>query len=505
MIPSQLPRTHTMKTHVRNLSLLPVLIAGFGLIPVGWAIAQTFTNLHNFAYVPTDGIYPSGGVILSGSKLYGTTSGGSSDNGMVFAVNTDGTGFTKLHGFTATSDGGVPGGGLVLSGNTLYGTASVGGSMENGTVFAVNSDGTSFAVLHDFADVSAYPDLINSEGAFPDAGLILSGNTLYGTARAGGSSGRGTVFAVNINGTDFTNLYSFTSLSGPDPSTNSDGATPIAALILSGSSLYGVAPSGGSSGNGTVFKLNTNGTGFTTLHSFAPLSGPYPSTNSDGANPSGKLILSGNTLFGMAGGGGSSGNGTLFAVSTDGTGFTNLHNFTSVPPIPGPYTNSDGANPSGGLVLSGNTLFGTTASGGSMERGTVFAVTTDGAGFSSLFNFAAVSAPAFTNSTGVSPGGGLFLSGNTLYGTARDGGSLAYGTVFRLSLPPPPQLTIIRSVGNVVLRWPTNTFGFALQSTTNLVSPAVWSTVSPPSVVVSGQNAVTNPVSGAQKFFRLSQ
>ena len=40
--------------------------------------------------------------------------------------------------------------------------------------------------------------------------LILSGNTLYGTASSGGSSGDGTVFAVNTDGTGFTTLHSFT-------------------------------------------------------------------------------------------------------------------------------------------------------------------------------------------------------------------------------------------------------------------------------------------------------
>jgi formylglycine-generating enzyme required for sulfatase activity len=71
-------------------------------------------------------------------------------------------------------------------------------------------------------------------------------------------------------------------------------------------------------------------------------------------------------------------------------------------------------------------------------------------------------------------------------------------------------LTIIRSAANVILTWPTNAAGFTyagftLQSTTNLVSPAVWNTVSPAPVIVNGQNAVTNPISGTQQFYRLSQ
>jgi hypothetical protein len=69
----------------------------------------------------------------------------------------------------------------------------------------------------------------------------------------------------------------------------------------------------------------------------------------------------------------------------------------------------------------------------------------------------------------------------------------------------PPQLTIIRSGANVIVRWPTNATGFILQSTTNLVSPAVWITNSPAPVIVNGQNAVTNPVFGTRKFYRLIQ
>ena len=99
----------------------------------------------------------------------------------------------------------------------------------------------------------------------------------------------------------------------------------------------------------------------------------------------------------------------------------------------------------------------------------------------------------------------MILSGNTLYGTANGGGSSGNGTVFSLTLPGPPQLTIIPSGPYVILTWPTNAAGFTLQSTTNLVSPAVWTTNSPAPVVVNGQNTVTNPISGAQQFYRLSQ
>jgi len=471
-----------MKTRIKNLFVLPALIAGLGLILTNRVTAQTFTTLHSFTNSP-DGANPYASLILSGNTLYGTTQfGGSSNIGTVFAVNTDGTGFTNLYSFIGSSYEANPRASLILSGNTLYGTATYGGGSDNGTVFAINTNGMGFTNLYSFTG--------GSDGANPFDGLILSGNTLYGTAFNGGSSYSGTLFAVNTSGTGFTNLYTFTG--------GSDGGNPFAGLILSGSTLYGTAEFGGSSGRGTMFAINTNGMGFTNLYSFT--AAPYPNfTNSDGGNPFGGLILSGNTLYGTAAYAGSLAYGTVFKVNTDGTGFTNLYSFTG---------GNDGATPEAGLILSGNTLYGTARLGGSYNGGTVFAINTDGTGFTNLYSFTG-------GSDGATPLAGLILSGNTLYGTAYAGGDAGNGTVFSLSLPPAstPQLTIIPIGANVILTWPANATGFTLEFATNLVSPAVWSTNLPSPVVVNGQNTVTNAIFGAQgdgggsitsqEFFRL--
>jgi hypothetical protein len=87
------------------------------------------------------------------------------------------------------------------------------------------------------------------------------------------------------------------------------------------------------------------------------------------------------------------------------------------------------------------------------------------------------------------------------------GGTNGHGIVFRLSLlnVSPPQLTITLAGANAILTWPANPAGFTLQASTNLVSPGAWITDSPAPVTVNGQNIVTNPVSGTQKFFRLIQ
>ena len=114
----------------------------------------------------------------------------------MFAINTNGTGFTNLHSFSYSSDGGYPGTGLVLSGNTLYGTACEGGSSGDGTVYAINTNGTGFTTLYNFTD--------GNDGGYPYAGLILGGSTLYGVAEEGGSSGYGTVFALSVVSLQFT-------------------------------------------------------------------------------------------------------------------------------------------------------------------------------------------------------------------------------------------------------------------------------------------------------------
>jgi len=64
-------------------------------------------------------------------------------------------------------------------------------------------------------------------------------------------------------------------------------------------------------------------------------------------------------------------------------------------------------------------------------------------------------------------------------------------------------LNIQRAGTNVLLSWPGIFTNFTLVSSTNLVAP-VWNPVSTdPPGVVNGQNVVTNPIAGAQKFYRL--
>jgi uncharacterized repeat protein (TIGR03803 family) len=382
---------------------------GYGVL---FAINPNGTGLTNlYSFTPPnnkpseanpDGANPMANLILSSNVLYGTTeNGGSAGNGTVFAVNTDGTGFTNLYSFTVRSDGAEPVGNVILSGGTLYGTTQYGGESDRGTVFSINIDGSDFTILYRFTN---QPD-----GANPVTGLTLSGNTLYGTTEHGGNYDDGTLFAINTDGSGYTNFYSFTG--------EADGGNPVSGLVLSGNSLYGTTEFGTRSGYGTLYSIQIDGTNVMPLHEFTG--------SPDGGNPYGTLLLAGNTLYGTTGGGGTSGNGAIFAINTSGTGYTNIYSF--------PGGNGGASYPVAGLILSGSTLYGTTEDGGAEYSGVVFSISTNGMNYANVVSFEPN--PGLgpkINSEGANPQGGLILSGTTLYGTAGNGGSASYGTVFSL-------------------------------------------------------------------------
>ncbi|MGA2662229.1 MAG: choice-of-anchor tandem repeat GloVer-containing protein, partial [Verrucomicrobiota bacterium] len=389
-----------------------LLISALGCGDAGAEIA-TIKVLHAFA--GTDGANPVAGLTLSndGATLYGTAQlGGSSEDGTVFSVPASGGVLTTLWPFPGGASGEYPIGGLTLSsdGSTLYGTTT-GLPDSDGTVFAESTSGGAPIWVVTFS---------GANGEFPGAELTLSpdGTTLYGTTQLGGSSGDGTVFSVPTSGlADPTALWSFTG--------GSDGTTPVGGLTLShdGSTLYGTTSGGGgSSPNGTVFSMPASGGTLTTLVSFTGGSGANP-----GLHPEAGVTLSadGSTLYGTTADGGSSGNGTVFAVPASGGGsLTWSVSFTG--------SGDSGVTPDAGLTLSsdGSTLYGTTGAGGSSGNGTVFAVPASGLA-------APITLASFDGVNATDPEAGLTFSsdGKTLYGTSQytSSGGGGNGTVFEVA------------------------------------------------------------------------
>ncbi|HEY4741316.1 MAG TPA: choice-of-anchor tandem repeat GloVer-containing protein [Candidatus Acidoferrales bacterium] len=287
-------------------------------------------------------------------NLYGTTYGVNSvDNGTVFKLGANGQ-ESLLYHFAGDADGANPYAALVrdswgnLYGTTLFGGEGAGCFNGCGTVFEVNTHGTE-TVLHAFSGTGG-------DGSLPYSGLVRDAQgDLYGTTETGGASGFGTVFKLNKAGVEIV-LHSFAG--------GSDGANPYAGLVQDSlGNLYGVTEFGGTSGDGTVFEINTAGKE-KVLYSFAG--------GSDGANPIyASLVLdTQGDLYGTTAYGGgdttacTNGCGTVFKVDTHGRE-TVLYRFSG--------SKGDGAHPVAGLVrdAQGN-LYGTTSEGGTAGMGAVF-------------------------------------------------------------------------------------------------------------------------------------
>ena len=283
---------------------------------IGWGGVYSLDSdgniapVHSFTY--PDGSSPGAAPILDASgTLYGTTyEGGSSGFGTIYKVGTDGSGFVSLHNFAGgANDGAGPGAPLLLDDNgNLYGTTYYGGDSGLGTVFTIKTDGTGFTLLKEFGGA----DGANSLGA-----LIIDGVNLYGTTSVGGSAGFGIVYKLATDGSGFTVLHHF----------DGDGGQfgyPLGRLALDDAGyLYGTTHGGGAFLKGTVFRIKTDGSDYEVLYEFG-------GSALDGANPSNSVILDGaSTLYGTTSFGGVSGFGTIFTIQTDGSGFAILHRFAA--------------------------------------------------------------------------------------------------------------------------------------------------------------------------------
>lgn len=331
----------------RLLNLLVALLASLCLA-LFQGHAQSFTVLHSFG-TNEMGLGPCAALVQGpDGVLYGTTGdGGTCNQGQVFKVQPDGTDYTVLKNCTV-AEGANPNTRLVLAGDTLYGTTVNGGDRERGTIFRIQTDGSRYAVLKHFP---------GREGADPNVDLAFSDDKLYGATERGGWANAGTLFRINTDGSGYTVLHEFSAPSNPS------------SVIVRDQTVYGTTAVGGHLQAGTIFKLHTDGSGFTVLKEFL---------STDGSCPSGALLLSGSTLYGTTLNGGQAGSGVVYALNTDGSGFAVLKDFSEA---------TDGQYPNGGLVLSGSELFGTCYGSASTEFGTLFKVSTNGTGFSVLYAF----------------------------------------------------------------------------------------------------------------------
>lgn len=396
-----------------------IILLIIGLVLPSSLLAEPWRVLHNFG-TPNDVAQPKAGFTTDGNALYGTTQGGPWDgsgqlvgSGGVFKMNFDGSDYTILHTFIDEAGGRYPLSGVVYGNGVLYGTTTAGGQNDSGAIFKVNTDGSDFSLIKSFAvPGSRHGASTNLEGVTPVGDLLLDGETLYGTASAGGFGNKGTLFKINTDGSGFTVLKHF---SAPVFGTNTDGAKPYAGLTLRGSTLYGTTLNGGVYDNGVIFKVETNGSGFMILKDFPPL---INGTNSDGAYLGGGLTLEGDTLYGGTRSGGNFASGTLFKLKTDGRDFVVLKHCST----------NDGAFINAPPLLCGGALYGITYLGGASNGGVIYRVNTNGSHYKIIRSLDVAGGQRSVSD--------LLLQGSTIYSTAGGGGAAANGVAFAYDVPP---------------------------------------------------------------------
>ncbi len=317
------------------------------------------TILYSFQNNGSDGQSPKAGVIDVQGTLYGTTlAGGTHGSGTVFSLDPTTSAEKVVYSFQNNgSDGASPFAALIDVNGTLYGTTELGGTVNLGTLFAINPATGAESVLHVFGGTG--------DGREPTAGLIDVNGTLYGTTGSGGGSGGGTVFAFDLTTGVETVVYSFCS-----QQSCTDGEGPTAGLINVNGTFYGTASTGGANctdigGCGVVFALDAATGTETVLHSFG--------TSPDGTYPLASLIDVKGKLYGTTSEGGTNctnigGCGTVFVLSPKTGAEKVLYSFC------GKTNCTDGAIPDANLIDAKGALYGTTYSDGAYGYGVAFAI-----------------------------------------------------------------------------------------------------------------------------------
>lgn len=341
------------------------------LLASGAAQGQTYTDL--FDLTQSTGSAPGNPNVLAQGRdanLYSTMPSSFPGDGSV-VLSTPSGAVQEIHYFQGT-DGFSPQSGLTLGldGN-LYGTTFIHTTAGYGEVFQVTTGGL-VNVLYNFTNTS--------DGGSPWAPPIMaSDGNLYGVTQ-------GTTpvaYKITMPAGTFSVLA------------NLPAASTAPLIIGADGNFYGTTIKGGSFNVGTVFRLTKKGL-LTILYSFG-------ATASDGTAPDGSLLQGADgKLYGATYWGGSSGNGTIYSLTTTGGSYKVLHNFSG----------SDGGHPPSGLVQGAdNFLYGVTVAGGTAGGfGVFFKMNTSGTIFSVLHQFDG-------KTSGGNPNSNLLLHTNgTIYG-----------------------------------------------------------------------------------------
>ena len=409
----------------RPAALLLVLASAFGAMLPRDVVAAP-TQEANFRIIPTEGLadapYAQRGdlILASDDNIYFVSYGGGLGLGAIAKLAADGT-VTVLHSFADSAEGAFSFARLMqASDGNLYGTTYQGGDGQVGTIFKVTLAGE-FTKLRSLGQTK-------TDAGLPYTGLVqASDGFLYGTTLLGGDNNKGTVYRISTAG-DLTIIHHFAGAEGENP----EGTL----IVGADGNLYGTTLQGGDANRGTIYRISTAGA-YELLYSFPKL-GAFSleglAINATGANPRAGLLLGADgNYYGTAYQGGEFGYGSFFRMTPDGT-VSVVHHFGGA--------SFDGGFPLAGVVQdAGGNFYGTTSSGGYLDRGSAWRVSSTGQ-FSLLHGF--------TGSTfdGSQPYAGLLLAHGAIYGATYTDQFSSRGLLFKLDIGTNGVLPIELGISN---------------------------------------------------------
>jgi len=274
--------------------------------------------------------------------------------------------------------------------------------------------------------------------------------------------------------------------------------------------------------NGAIFRLTTNGA--TPVASFAGTNGAYPSALAEGTN---------HVLYGITWGGGTSSQGTVFSLTTNGV-LSSVLSFSDA---------ATGSGPTGWVRGRDGNFYGTTVGGGAFSKGTVFRLTTGGeltlmalfdgtngdaprtlmeasdgyfygttayggvaatngaSGYGTVFRMTRGGALCTIVSFGSDVWAGSLVEGNDgcLYGTTRSGGNSGSGSIYRLTVPPVLDSAARTTDGDFAFNVSAmSNVSYSIEVSSNLVNWTVWTNVVSP----GGGLRFSDALESGSRFYR---
>lgn len=281
---------------------------------------KDFSVIYNFEQGDNNGIgnEPHHDAMLNyNNTLYGVTVyGGINNNGVIFKINPDGSGYAPVHVFKGgIDDGAQPHSGVLEINNVFFGMTAEGGSEGKGVIYKINPDSSGFSVLYSFN---------KSTGHNPHGRLTLGsdGHTVFGMTKTGGPGGLGLVFSYDISNSTYKTVHTFTK--GKDNGNTSEHGF----VTLSNNKIFGMTHYGGEHDKGIIFSVNEDSSDFKIIHSFNDKSG-------EGYSPYGSLKLFDGYFYGTTQEGGENKRGSIFRISTDGKKYETILSYDK--PTTGEY------------------------------------------------------------------------------------------------------------------------------------------------------------------------